>query len=360
MIPQIPMLLAQTTEQVRELTSINNQGNPVPDSAMVHEGSYWFPRVASSYAPQVDYLYMWIFWVSAIFFAVIVGAMIYFCIKYRRKNGVIDPQPSPSHNTTVEILWSVLPSILLVYMFYAGAVGYFESRIPMEDSEEIQVTARKWNWAFTYPDGDISSELHLVLDRPVKLVMRSDDVLHSLYIPAMRQKMDVVPGRYTYAFLMPTMAGRFRLACTEYCGDEHSKMRTLCEVHTSDEERKSSTQWITGDHKPWENGARLYKINCSGCHKVNGEAATGPALNLIWGENEKQMGGGAVLVDENYVRESILQPDAKIVEGYGPVSKMNSFQGKLSDQDIDYLITYIKYLKTGEEAEIPAEVPPAN
>lgn len=352
------MLLAQTSE-LRDLTRANNQGNPVPEAALVHHGSFWFPSTASSYAPQVDYLYMWIFVVSAIFFAIIVGAMIYFCIKYRRKNGVIDPQPSPSHNTTVEILWSVLPSILLVYMFYAGAVGFFDMRIAKDDSEEIQVTARQWNWAFTYPDGDVSGELHLVLDRPVKLVMRSDDVLHSLYISAFRQKMDVVPGRYTYAYLMPTKVGQFRLACSEYCGDEHSKMRTLCQVHTTDAERKASTQWITSLHKPWENGQRLYKINCSGCHKVNGEAATGPALNLIWAKDERLANGQTVQVDENYVRESILRPDAKIVEGFGPVTKMNSFQGKLNDKDIDYIITFLKYLKTGEEAAIPETPSPA-
>ena len=366
------MLLAQVSDEVRELTSKNNQGNPVPDESLVHEGSYWFPRQASSYASDVDFLYMAIFWISTVFFAIIVGVMVYFMIKYRRKGDKIETEPSPSHNTAIEILWSVLPSILLVWIFYVGAVGYFEMRIEPENAEEIHVTARKWNWAFTYPDGDISGELHLVRDRPVKLVMRSDDVLHSMYIPAFRQKMDVVPGRYTYAYLMPTLEGKFRLACTEYCGDEHSKMRTLCQVHVSDEDRKNNTQWITADHKPWENGERLYKINCSGCHKVDGTPATGPALNTIWGEQEKIIGKPDRLVDENYVRESILYPDRDVVEGYGPVSKMNSFQGKLSDKDIDYIIAYMKYLRTGEivedvsseaaeagatPAEAPAETP---
>ncbi len=355
MMPQIPMLLAQIDEKVRELTSANAHDTPVPDEAMVHEGSYWFPRVASSYASDVDFLFMAIFWISAVFFAIIVGVMIYFCIRYRRIGGKIEPQPSASHNTTIEILWSVLPSILLVWIFYVGAVGFFEMRISPEDAEDIQVTARKWNWSFTYPDGDISSELHLVRDKPARLVMRSDDVLHSMYIPAFRQKMDVVPGRYTYAFLMPILDGKFRLACTEYCGEEHSKMRTMCQVHISEKDRKENTQWITADHKPWENGERLYKINCSGCHKVDGTPATGPALNTIWGEPENLIGKAPRLVDHNYVRESILYPDRDIVEGYGPVSKMNSFQGKISDKDIDYLITYMQYLKTGEVVELKDE-----
>ena len=137
-------------------------------------------------------------------------------------------------------------------------------------------------------------------------------------------------------------------------------MRTLCQVHKSAEERKQATQWIYNEHKPWENGERLYKINCAGCHKIDGTAATGPALNLIWGETENLHGGGTIPVDENYVRDSILYPDKHVVAGYGPVSKMNSFQGKLSDVQIDYLISYMKYLKLGETDDEPAAEPTGN
>ena len=180
--------------------------------------------------------------------------------------------------------------------------------------------------------------------------MRSNDVLHSMYIPAFRQKVDCVPGRYTYAYLTPNRLGKYRLACTEYCGDEHSKMRTICVVHKNDEERKSSTEWISEDHEPWQNGERLYKINCSGCHKIDGVAATGPALNLVFSMKERnpapgsKNANGPIPVDENYVRRSILYPEEFVVEGFGPVSKMNSFKGKLTDKDIDYLIAYMKKL----------------
>lgn len=316
-------------------------------SDLFWESSYWFPEQASAFAEKVDFLYMAIFWISTVFFALIVGVMVYFIIKYRRKNGVIAPQPSTSHNTAIEILWSVLPSIILVWMFYYGAEGFFDMRVATDDAEEIQVTARKWNWQFTYPNGDVSDELHLVRNVPVKLVMRSDDVLHSLFVSAFRQKVDIVPGRYTYAYIVPTEEGKFRLACTEYCGDEHSRMRTLCQVHKTEAERKSSTEWIRTPGKPWLTGERLYKINCSGCHKVDGTAATGPALNLIWDKQggEILVDGSAVPVDRNYIRESILYPNAKIVQGYGPVSQMNSFDGKFSDQQIDDIIWYLRFLK---------------
>ena len=372
MIPQFPILFAQSLEDTMDIVRSQTQDNSVPQSAIEHSGSYWFPDQASTFAPAVDDLYMFIFWVSTVFFAAIVGAMIYFCIKYRRKGGKIEVEPSPSHNTMIEILWSVLPSFLLLYMFWAGAEGYFESRVPAEGAEEIQVRAFRWNWEFTYPDGDVSTELHLVMNRPTKLIMRSDDVLHSMYIAAFRQKMDVVPGRYTYAYLTPNRLGEYRLACTEYCGEEHSKMRTLCKVHVDDADRKATTQWIETEHKPWENGERLYKINCSGCHKVDGQAATGPALNLVFDSpTRKFIEGPDRPVDETYIRDSILYPDKDVVEGYGPVTKMNSFKGKLSDKQVDFLISYLKSLQPGwappaDSAEQPSteqpstEQPPAD
>ena len=286
---------------------------------------------------------MAITWISVVFFAIIVFFAVYFVWKYRRRPGV-DPIPSSSHNTSLEIFWSVIPSIILVWIFYVGASGFFELRVPDDNAEEIYVTASRWNWSFRYPNGDTSDQLHLVKDQPVKLVMQSTDVLHSMFVSAFRQKMDIVPGRYTYAYIKPSKIGKFRLACTEYCGTEHSRMRTLCQVHESPEARRSSTEWIRPEHPPWETGKRLFQMNCSGCHKMDGKAATGPALNLIWTKGEEVlMDDSKVKVDENYIRNSILYPDREVVKGYGPVSKMNSFDGKLTTQQIDDLIAYIKY-----------------
>lgn len=352
----LPLLLQTSNEElIKRVEEMTLSGTQVPQSSIVHEGansflqfwdsSYWFPEQASSFAPAVDHLFMWIFWVSTIFFVAIVFFMVYFCVKYRRVGDEIKPEPSSSHNTLIEIAWSVGPSVLLVYMFFAGANGYFDSKIASETAEEIQVTASRWNWVFTYPNGDSSSELHLVNGRPTKLIMQSNDVLHSMYIPAFRQKMDIVPGRYTYAYMRPTKSGQYRLSCTEYCGREHSRMRTLVEVHDTEEHRQENTQWIEEEYYPWKNGERIYKINCSGCHKVNGEAATGPALNLLYSMQERPlMGGEKVAVDADYVLESIWYPAKKVVEGYGPVSKMNSFKGKLTQDDVNQVIAYLKYL----------------
>ncbi len=368
---QIPILIAQsTTEDLRarvEATTL--PGTTVPDSSLVREGGsnflgteYWFPEQASTFAEQVDYLYMGIFWISLVFFAGIVGSMVYFCVKYRRKGKEINPLPSPSHNTGIEILWSVLPSILLAWMFYEGAVGYFDSRTPREDVEEIQVVASRYNWLFTYPDGDSSAELHLVMDKPTRLIMQSKDVLHSMYVAAFRQKMDIVPGRYTYFYVIPNRPGQFRLACTEYCGEGHSKMRTMCEVHKSKEERKANTQWIKAEHLPWQNGERTYKIQCSGCHRIDGKAATGPALNLVWGKGEEDLHGGAkIKIDRQYIWDSIWYPEKHVVDGYGPVSKMNSFKGLLKEEDINEIVAYLMYLNdpTSAPSAAPDAVPPA-
>jgi cytochrome c oxidase subunit 2 len=345
---QIPTLFGQTKTVLERVQETTLPGTAVPQSSIERPESgvtYWFPEQASTFAQGVDDLYMFIFWVSAVFFLAIVVAMVYLVFKYRRKGKEIVVEPSSSHNTNLEIAWSVLPSILLVPMFWWGATGYFDSRIPRDDAEEILVTASRYNWLFTYPDGDSSSELHLVRDRPVTLKMQSNDVLHSMYVPAFRQKMDIVPGRYTYAYIVPTKTGQFRLACTEYCGEGHSKMRTLAEVHIDDNDRKQNTQWIKAEHPPWENGARIYKIHCSGCHRIDGQAATGPALNLTWNREGETITGEKFKADDNYIQESIWYPGAKVIKGYGPVSKMNSFKGILNQEDISHVIAYLKYLQ---------------
>jgi cytochrome c oxidase subunit 2 len=344
MISQLFSLLAQS-----ELVDKYSNNGIRPEGS-----SYWFAEQASTIAADVDFLYMAIFWISTVFFAIIIGLMCYFVVKYRRRPGV-NPEPSTSHNTALEIFWSVVPSIILVWIFWEGARGFLDSRFAPEDAEEILVTGKKWDWTFTYPDGDQSAELHLVLDRPVKLVLWSEDVLHSFFISAFRQKMDVVPGRFTYAWVNPTKPGVFRVACTEYCGENHSWMRTWCHVHVTNDERKANTQWIESEHKPWENGDRHYKMHCAGCHNINGIAATGPALDLIWGTEEKLIDGTTIKVDENYVLDSLKDPNKQVVAGYGPVSKMQTFQGKLDDNDINDIIAFLKRLRAEDKDKFDAE-----
>ncbi len=307
------------------------------------DAPYNFPHAASAWAEQIDFLYLAILWISVFFFVGIVGVMCWFCVKYRRQPGV-GSQPSTSHNTVLELAWSIFPSIILVWIFWIGARDYFATQIAPDSAEEIQVVARQFGWVFTYPDGDSSTELHLVQDRPVRLIMRSDDVLHSFYVAAFRQKKDIVPGRFSEVFIVPTMLGKYRLACTEYCGDGHSRMRTLCEVHVDDADRKAKTAWLNPEHTPVENGERLFNMNCAGCHSIKSEVKTGPALNELfkWGDARPLHDGRKVPVDENYIVSSIKYPDQNVAEGFGPKSQMQNFEGKFKPEELDFLIAYIK------------------
>ena len=320
----------------------------IPAAPEYVPGSYWFPEQASTFAKDIDWLFYFIFWICVFFFAIIIGVMVYFLFKYRRREGVA-PEPSPSHNTTLEIMWSVLPSILLIFMFKWGADGYFDLKVPFDDAEKIRVKASQFNWQFEYEDGDVVSELHLVVNKPYELQMESADVIHSFFVPAFRQKMDIVPGRYSTAWVKPIKTGTFRLYCTEFCGDSHSLMKTNVTVHATEEARKAATIWLWDEYAktdPAKNGQRLFSLHCTGCHNASGtEVKVGPNLNGIYGKEEKLTGGGTVTVDDNYLRKSILEPQADIVEGYQGKQPMQSFQGKLNDDQLYWIYRYIESIK---------------
>ena len=337
-------LLAQATSESESLIP--------PPPRTEHEGSYWFPETASTFAEGVDSLFMLIFWVSLVFFAAIIGVMMYFCIKYRHRPGH-EPEKSPSHNTLLEIAWSVLPGFLLVWFFVDGANGFFHQKVVPGDAEEIQVVANQFSWTFYYPNGDSTSELHLVKDRPTKFVMESEDVLHSFFIPAFRQKQDLVPGRYTYTWVQPTRSGTYRLYCTEYCGDGHSLMKTNVTVHDEAIDRDKATFYDWEGNSPIDNGKRLFNMKCSGCHNPTTEPKTGPGLAEIWGKME-DTNKGQVKVDENYFTMSLEDPNAHIVDGFAKPSQMQSFKGLDKDQK-RWLMMYIKSLTPGAGgAETPA------
>lgn len=332
-------LLAQTETAATD-------GPPAPPRD-THEGTYWFPENASTFANDVDGLFMLIFWVSLIFFAGIVGAMVYFVLKYRDRPGH-KVEKSPSHNTALEIAWSVLPGFLLIWFFVDGANGYFKMRVIPGNAEQIQVVGSQFNWEFYYPNGDSSKELHLVQNRPVEFVMESKDVLHSFFVPAFRQKQDIVPGRYTYCWVKPTRTGTYRVYCAEYCGNDHSLMKTNVTVHATVKERDKATYYDWEGMTPLENGQRLFSMKCSGCHNPTTEAKTGPGLAEIWGKQETLANGQTALVDDNYFRRSLEDPGAEIVEGYA--NQMTSFKG-LSDDQIRWLRVYIKSLTDGVPPE---------
>lgn len=318
--------------------------------------SFFFPEANSTFAGTVDNLFYFIFWLSTFFFVLIVALMIYFVIKYRRVEGV-EPDKSPSHNTPLEVFWSILPGFLVLGIFGWGFAGYVDMRSPPLETYEINVTAKTWNWTFTYPEGAVSPDLHIPVGKPVKLVMRSQDVIHSLYVPAFRAKQDVVPGRYAGMWFEAKETGTFDLFCTEYCGQQHSDMIAQVVVHpTSEEDAKKGEQtfdqWMEIASDPLEGGkipleeAGLKVINmfgCTQCHSLDGSKKVGPSFKGHFGKEVAIQGMGPVKMDEQYVRESILEPNAKVREGYEP--RMPSFKGQMRDEWIDAVIAYIKSIQ---------------
>jgi cytochrome c oxidase subunit II len=308
-------------------------------------GSLFFPQRATAEAAIVDHVFYFIFIVSVVFFALILGLMLFFILKYRRREGV-GPQPSPSHSTSLELVWTIIPTILVAVMFIWGFWGYMGMRQAPEDSYEIQVLAKKWAWNFVYPNGHIEADLHVPMDQPIRLVMSSDDVIHSLYVPAFRLKMDVVPGRYTKTWFNATEPGEHQLYCAEYCGTQHSTMLAKVVVHPRGEFEK----WLEDAANflermtPAEGGALLVqRRGCAQCHSLDGSARVGPTFKGTFGTSQPLASGENVTVDENYILESILEPMAKIRAGFKPV--MPTYKGQLKDEEITAIIAYLKTLE---------------
>jgi cytochrome c oxidase subunit 2 len=272
------------------------------------------PPQVSTVAGGVDSLFNFILWLSVFFFVLIVAGMVYFIIRYRRRAGHTEAEPSPTHHTALELTWTGIPLVLVVVIFFLGFQGYLDMTTPPSNAYEIQVTGQKWNWAFTYPNGYIDSNLHVPVDRPVQLVMTSADVIHSLYVPAFRIKMDVVPGRYSKTWFEATSPGEYDLFCAEYCGTSHSDMISQVVVHPAGEfetwlEKASN---FLETMSPVDAGRKLYQVRgCQQCHSADGSSKTGPTFLNLFGREEVMVGGEVIISDENYIRESILEPNAR-------------------------------------------------
>lgn len=308
-------------------------------------GSFWLPPPESVSAWAVDNVFHYIMYLSYFFFAVIFAVLVLFVVRYRRRPGV-EAVKTATHSLTLEAVWSLIPLGLVIVMFYMGFTGYVELRSPPDQAYEILVTARKWSWQFTYPDGTMATDLHVPVGEPVRLVMQSEDVIHSLSVPAFRVKMDVVPGRYTRTWFEAKQVGKFDLYCTEYCGTGHSNMLASVVVH----EPGDFDAWLAkaGDilgnsATPVEAGEKLFRLHgCGSCHSIDGTPRVGPSLKGIFGETHQFADGSSAKVDETYIRQSVLEPGAKIRQGYK--NQMPTFKGRLSDAEITALIQYLKSL----------------
>jgi len=311
------------------------------------------PRQASTFAPMVDDLYYFIYWICVFFFILIVALMVWFVIRYRER-GEGETTPKIDHSNWLEIIWTVLPTLILAVMFVWGFDLYFKLRVAPHGAYEINVTAKRWQWEFTYPDGTRTvDEIWVPAGRAIKLIMTSEDVLHSFFVPSFRAKNDVLPNRYTTMWFEPTVMGEHRVYCAEYCGSGHSEMVAILNVA----EPEPFQDWLDGggidigELPPAEAGKLLFeKRACFKCHSIDDSKKECPPHLGVFGKREHLADGSSITVDEEYIRESIMNPNAKIVQGYR-AGVMPTYVGLLKDDHVTFLIEYIKTLKVGMEKE---------
>lgn len=328
------------------------------------------PIAASDVAHSWDALYGFLVWLSVFFFILVVGGMIYFAVRYR--SGTHPKAKYSSGNVPLEIVWTIIPTLLLMVIFAWGWVVYKKMIQAPADAMEVRVIGKQWLWQFQYADGRTSAgELYVPVDQAVKLVMSSEDVLHSFFIPNFRVKQDVVPGMYTSVWFRSNVPGKHQVYCAEYCGGAHSGMLAQIVVLTSE-------QWSA-----WKQGAKLGEIpvagqkhaavsddrvessaasaarfpegtlvaqgkkhfevrGCVACHSADGSAKLGPSLKGLYGGDVALSDGRKVRADENYLRKSIENPNAEIVRGFSAV--MPTFKGLLTEQEMNAVIAYIQSL----------------
>jgi cytochrome c oxidase subunit II len=306
----------------------------------------FLPPQASTHAKNVDDIFLFTTVLSIVFFIIIAVAAIYFPILYKRRSAA-DKTPHFTHNLVLEIVWSVIPLFLVMIIFFWGFHAYMVGTVAPNDSLEIQAVAKKWIWQFEYPDGTKSvGELHVPFGRPVRVIMNSEDVLHSFFLKEFRVKADVLPNRYTEVWFQATQPGQYTLQCTEYCGKDHSMMRGKVYVDTPEKyevflkegpEEFKKMPLVELGQLTWD------QAGCKSCHSIDGTRGDGPTWKGIWGQVHQFNDGTSNKVDENYVRESILNPQAKIVKGFEGV--MPTFQGALRERQILGVIEYMKTLK---------------
>ena len=300
-----------------------------------------FPEQASTFAPDVDHLLYFLLAVTAFFSLAIFCSIFYFAIRYRRRSE--SELPRAIHGgMALEILWSVIPFGLTMVMFTWGASIYFNESRPPDNALDVYVVGKQWMWKLEHLGGQREiNELHIPVGRAVRLTMTSEDAIHSFFVPAFRTKQDAVPGRYTTTWFKPTKAGKYHLFCAEYCGTNHSRMGGWVYVMAP----RDYEAWLSGGASGGslaENGQKLFdELACGNCHKPDGSGRC-PSLTGLFGKTVQLAGGGTVKADEGYIRESILQPQAKIVAGYGPI--MPTFQGLVTEEGVLQLIEYIKSL----------------
>lgn len=307
-------------------------------------GSSFLPPQGTAIAAEYDNLYAFIVWASAISCAILIGGMVYFAIKYKRRSNN-DKTAYITHNGFLEFLWSFIPFIIFMIVFGWGWTIYNKMRTFPADSLEVHVIGHQWAWDFAYKSGKVSlNEFYVPVGQPIKLIMTSKDVIHSFFIPSMRLKQDVVPGRYTVLGFTAEKTGDYQIFCSQYCGAAHSNMMAKMHV-VSQEEYEKFLQENDDGLTMAQKGEKLYNgKGCVACHSTDGSIKVGPSWKGAWGSTREMTDGRKMLYDENYFKNCVLNPSSKTVKGY-PAGVMPSFQGQLKEEDILALIEFVKSLK---------------
>lgn len=306
----------------------------------------WLPSASSTAASDIDALFYFILYASVIMLSIVTGFMIIFGIRYRRRRRDSLTTPRDNH-LGLEIAWTLIPAIIMVIVFIWAFRGYMNLYIIPGNAMEIKGTGQMWFWSFDYPDGITTvNELVVPVNQPVKILLSSRDVIHSFFVPSFRVKMDALPNRYTSLWFEAIATGEYNLFCTEYCGTGHSEMIGTVKVLTAEnyatwlEENASEGEGMT----PVEYGKQLYASRgCVTCHSLDGSPNQGPTFMGRFGTEVLMTDGTRLMMDENYIRQSILDPGAKIVNGFQPI--MPTFQSILKDKQIDALVAFIKSLQ---------------
>jgi cytochrome c oxidase subunit II len=301
-----------------------------------------WPPTASAAAPEMDLLYLLIAAVSAFFVVLVAALVVFFTVKYRRR-GPHDVGADIHGSLILELSWTIIPFILAMVMFVWGADLFFRLSSPPANAMDVWAVGKQWMWKVQHPEGVREiNELHVPLGRPVRVTLGSEDVIHDFAIPAFRVKMDAVPGRWTTLWFTATKLGTYHIFCAQYCGTKHSGMVGEVIVMAP----QDYEAWLAGARSMTsavQSGERLFTdLACITCHKTD-SSARGPTLVGVYGSTLQLAGGGTVVADENYLREAIMNSQARVVQGFQPI--MPTFQGQVNEENLMQLVAYIKSLK---------------
>ena len=303
------------------------------------------PRAASSIAQGVDNLYFALTVITLFFTILIFSTIFFFMIKYRRRSPDEIPADTGEH-LGLELTWTIVPTLITVFIFIWGSSLYFENSRPPEAATEIFVVGKQWMWHIQHPEGVREiNELHVPVNTPISITMTSDDVIHDFYIPAFRVKKDAVPGRYTSLWFQATKIGTYHIFCGQYCGADHAEMIGWVYVMSGTD----YAAWLSGgarNESMAQTGERLFnQLGCVTCHVADG-TGRGPSLVGLYGKPEKLRDGSTRVVDETLIRQAIVNSNSIPLPNYPPI--MPSFQGQVNEEQVLQLIAYVKSLGAEE------------